>query len=139
MDEAQDRSMQDEARTTRQWSTSTASHPDRIGPYRIVTLMGEGRDGRRLRGRTGAAAMVCRAQDDPAWCRDAGHAAAFRTQYEFLGRLQLPRIEALRALPSTPPRQVRAAAERLVAFYVASRRKDDAAAWRSRLQGMPAK
>ena len=42
MDDAQDRSMEDDGRTTRQASTSTASHPDRIGPFRILALMGEG-------------------------------------------------------------------------------------------------
>ena len=52
-------------------------------------------------------------------------------------RLLLAGYEGLRGLPSTPPLQVRAAAERLVAFYVASGRRDEAAAWRNRLQ--PAK
>ena len=51
-------------------------------------------------------------------------------------RLLLAGYEGLTALPSTPPTQVRAAAERLVAFYVAAGRRDDAAAWRSRAQGV---
>ena len=49
-------------------------------------------------------------------------------------RLMLAGYEGLRGLPSTPPVQVRAAADRLVAFYVAAGRRDDAAAWRTRVQ-----
>ena len=50
--------------------------------------------------------------------------------------LLLAGSDGLHGLPSTPPVQVRAAAERLVAFYVASGRRDDAAAWRNRLLGL---
>jgi hypothetical protein len=53
-------------------------------------------------------------------------------------RLLLAGYEGLRDLPSTPPLQVRAAIERLVAFYVASGRRDEAAAWRGRLPGLAA-
>jgi tetratricopeptide (TPR) repeat protein len=53
-------------------------------------------------------------------------------------RLLLAGYEGLNALPSTPPLQVRAAADRLVAFYVAAGRPQDAAAWRARVQGVKA-
>jgi len=53
-------------------------------------------------------------------------------------RLLLAGYEGMTALPSTPPTQVRAAAERLVAFYVAAGRPEDAAAWRTRVQGLAA-
>jgi tetratricopeptide (TPR) repeat protein len=43
---------------------------------------------------------------------------------------------AERGLPSTPPMEIRAAAERLVAFYAASGRPADAATWKNRVQGV---
>ena len=92
MDDAQDRSMEDDARTTRQASTSTASHPDRIGPFRILALMGEG-----------AMGMVYEAEQERPRRRVAlkiirpgvatpGMLRRFEHEYEFLGRLQHPGI-----------------------------------------------
>jgi tetratricopeptide (TPR) repeat protein len=50
--------------------------------------------------------------------------------------LLLAGYEALRDLPSTPPPRLRAAVERLVAFYAAAGRSAEAATWRNRLQGL---
>ena len=51
-------------------------------------------------------------------------------------RLLLAGYDGLRGLPSTPPMEIRAAAERLVAFYAAAGRPADAATWKNRVQGV---
>jgi eukaryotic-like serine/threonine-protein kinase len=53
-------------------------------------------------------------------------------------RLMLTGYEGLRALPSTPAVRLRAAMERLIAFYAASGRREDVGAWRRKLEGAPA-
>jgi tetratricopeptide (TPR) repeat protein len=92
MDNERDKSMEDTARTTRQASTSTASHPDRIGPYRIVAVMGEGAMGivyeaEQERPRRRVALKIIRpGVVTPTMLR------RFEHEYEFLGRLQHPGI-----------------------------------------------
>ncbi|HEX2446101.1 MAG TPA: serine/threonine-protein kinase [Vicinamibacterales bacterium] len=49
-------------------------------------------------------------------------------------KLLLAGYESMKDLPPTPPPRVRAALGRLVSFYTANRRSDEAAVWRSRLQ-----
>jgi tetratricopeptide (TPR) repeat protein len=65
-----------------------------------------------------------------------GAALAGTTDRADAERLLLEGYEGLHGLPSTPPVQVRAAAERLVEFYAGSGRREDAAAWRNRLRGL---
>src|SRR5688572_17618698 len=92
MDDAQDRSMEDDGRTTRLVSTSTASHPDRIGPFRILALIGEGAMGivyeaEQERPRRRVALKIIRpGVATPTMLR------RFEHEYEFLGRLQHPGI-----------------------------------------------
>ena len=92
MDDAQDQPIEDDARTTRQASGSTAAHPDRIGPYRIVALMGEGAMGivyeaEQERPRRRVALKIIRPG-----VATAAMLRRFEHEYEFLGRLQHPGI-----------------------------------------------
>ena len=50
-------------------------------------------------------------------------------------KLLLAGYEGLRNVPSTPPPRLRAAVERLVQFYVANGRLEEAGTWRDRLAG----
>ena len=92
MDDARDQPVEDDTRTTRHASTSAASHPDRIGPYRIVAVMGEGAMGivyeaEQERPRRRVALKIIRpGVATPAMLR------RFEHEYEFLGRLQHPGI-----------------------------------------------
>jgi hypothetical protein len=92
----------DDARTTRHVPGPRRAHPAGIGPFRILSLIGEGARG-----------IVYEAEQE-------------RPQ----------RRVALK--PATPPPRLRAALERLVAFYVATRRSAEAVPWRNRLQGLDA-
>ena len=49
-------------------------------------------------------------------------------------RLLLAGCQGLHDIPSTPTVRLRESIDRLIAFYVASGRRDDAAEWRKRLQ-----
>jgi eukaryotic-like serine/threonine-protein kinase len=53
-------------------------------------------------------------------------------------RLLLAGYQGLQAVASTPPVRLRASIERLIAFYAASGRRDDAAEWRKRLPAVGA-
>jgi tetratricopeptide (TPR) repeat protein len=92
MDDAQDQPLKDDARTTQQTSTPGPSHPDRIGPYRIVALIGEGAMGivyeaEQERPRRRVALKIIRpGVATPTMLR------RFEHEYEFLGRLQHPGI-----------------------------------------------
>jgi tetratricopeptide (TPR) repeat protein len=50
-------------------------------------------------------------------------------------KLLLAGYEGLRDLPSTPPPRLRVARDRVVSFYVARGRSEEAASWRSRSEG----
>jgi tetratricopeptide (TPR) repeat protein len=67
-----------------------------------------------------------------------GAALAAQRQSTEAETLLLAGYEALRDLPATPPPRLRAALERLVAFYVATGRSAEAVPWRNRLQGLDA-
>jgi eukaryotic-like serine/threonine-protein kinase len=63
-----------------------------------------------------------------------GGALAAQGQAAEAEKLLLAGYEGLRDTASTPPPRLRAAVERLIAFYVANGKPEDAASWRRRLQ-----
>src|SRR5690606_7848099 len=67
-----------------------------------------------------------------------GAALAGQRNFDAAEPLLIAGYEGLRDLPETPPAHLRVAVERLVAFCVESGRKDEAAAWRQRLDALPA-
>jgi len=86
--EARQEPLEDDDRTTRHASTTRGSQPDRIGPYRILALIGEGAMGivyeaEQERPRRRVALKIIRpGVSTPAMLR------RFEHEYEFLGRLQ---------------------------------------------------
>jgi tetratricopeptide (TPR) repeat protein len=86
--DAREDPVDDDARTTRQVSTPGQSYPDRIGPYRVRALIGEGAMGivyeaEQERPRRRVALKIIRpGVSTPAMLR------RFEHEYEFLGRLQ---------------------------------------------------
>ena len=67
-----------------------------------------------------------------------GAALAGLRRFDEAEPLLIAGYEGLRDVPVAPATHVRASVERLVTFYVASGRADQAAVWRSRLSGMAA-
>jgi eukaryotic-like serine/threonine-protein kinase len=86
--DAREEPVEDADRTTQHGSLSTASHPARIGPYRVLALIGEGAMGivyeaEQERPRRRVALKIIRpGVSTPALLR------RFEHEYEFLGRLQ---------------------------------------------------
>ena len=67
-----------------------------------------------------------------------GAALAGLRRFDEAEPLLIAGYEGLRDVPVAPAAHLRASVERLVTFYVASGRADQAAVWRSRLSGMTA-
>jgi serine/threonine protein kinase len=91
-DRPSDQPSSDDARTTRHESGTPAAWPDRIGPYRVVSLIGEGAMGivyeaeQQLPRRRVALKIIRPGVSTPTLLR------RFEHEYEFLGRLQHPGI-----------------------------------------------
>ena len=91
-DRPSDQPSSDAERTTRHESATPAAWPDRIGPYRILSLIGEGAMGivyeaeQQLPRRRVALKIIRPGVSSPTLLR------RFEHEYEFLGRLQHPGI-----------------------------------------------
>ena len=67
-----------------------------------------------------------------------GAALAGLRRFDEAEPLLVAGYEGLRDSPVAPPAHLRAAVERLVSFYGASGRPEQAMVWRTRLDGLPA-